>query len=105
MLQPGKSAVAPVADFEWYDGSKSGSYGTSHEVTLLAFAYVQHAESAVGGIGTVKRLFSQVCEDGCNVKILQRISLSNLKTRAAARKKRSRPGGRLQVVRREQVGL
>ena len=66
MLQPGKSAVAPVADFKWYDGSKSGSYGTSHEVTLLAFAYVQHAESAVGGIGTVKRLFSQVCEDGCN---------------------------------------
>jgi hypothetical protein len=33
---------------------------------LLAFAYVQYAESAVGGIGTAKSLFSQVCEDGCN---------------------------------------
>ena len=66
MLQPGKSAVAPVADFKWFDGSKLGSYGTSHEVMLLVFAYVQYAESAVGGIGTVKRLFSQVCEDGCN---------------------------------------
>ena len=49
-----------------FDGSKLGSNGTSHEGTLLAFAYVQYAESAVGGIGTVKRLFSQVCEDGCN---------------------------------------
>ncbi len=66
MLQPGKSALAPVADFKWFDGSKLGSYGASHEVSLLAFAYVQYAESAVGGIGTVKRLFSQVCEDGCN---------------------------------------
>jgi hypothetical protein len=48
-----------VADFEWHDGSKSGSYGTSHEVMLLAFAYVQYAESAVGGIGTVMSLWGQ----------------------------------------------
>ncbi len=55
-----------MADFKWYDGSKLGSYGTSHEGTLLAFAYVQYAESAVGGIGIAKSLFSQVCEDGLN---------------------------------------
>ncbi len=53
-----------MADFKWYDGSKLGSYGTLCEVTLLAFAYVQHAESVVDGIGTVKSLFSQVCEGG-----------------------------------------
>ena len=52
MLQPGKSAVAPVADFKWFDGSKLGSYSALHEASLLAFAYVQYAESAVGGIGT-----------------------------------------------------
>ncbi len=51
-----------MTDFKWYDGGKTGAYGTSHEVTLLALAYVQYAESVVDGIATVKILLSKIIE-------------------------------------------
>jgi hypothetical protein len=51
-----------VTDFKWYSGDKLGSYGTSHEVTLLAFAYVHFAESVVGGVATVKSVLSKIIE-------------------------------------------
>ena len=53
----GLAAAGPVP---WYSSDPVGEYASSHEVTLLALAYVNYGISVVGGEAIVRDLMKKV---------------------------------------------
>ncbi len=49
-----------MGNVPWYSSDSGGAYASSHEVTLVALAYVNYGISVVGGEATVRDLMEKV---------------------------------------------
>ena len=52
--------LARAGPVPWYSSDPAGEYASSHEVTLLALAYVNYGISLVGGEAIVRDLMENV---------------------------------------------